>query len=56
MIKIVNNGEDIKSTNYWGMEHAKQGLLYLSGNAKVWRLLLPLSVEQGMLAEMHRDA
>ncbi|MGP9633771.1 hypothetical protein ACT3R7_11960 [Halomonas sp. AOP43-A1-21] len=52
MINIANNGEDIASTNYWQSPHAAKGLLYLSGNAKVWRLLLPASAEGAMLPEM----
>lgn len=52
MINIANDGEQIVSTNYWELPHAKKGLLYLSGNAKVWRLLLPAAAEGGMLPEM----
>ncbi|MDX5979562.1 hypothetical protein [Vreelandella alkaliphila] len=52
MIKIANDGEDIASTNYWGMPHAQRGLLYLSGNAGIWRLLLPAASEGEMLPEM----
>lgn len=51
MIQIVNNGPAIVSTNYWGTEHASAGLCCLSGNAGVWRLLVPEAAE-GLLAEM----
>lgn len=51
MIEIVNDGAAIKDTNYWGTEHAMRGLCYLSGNAGVWRLLVPPEAET-LLAEM----
>lgn len=41
MIEIRNDGPRIRSTNYWGTEHALEGLCYLSGNAGAWRLLVP---------------
>lgn len=51
MIAIQNDGPGIASTNYWDTEHAMRGLCYLSGNAGVWRLLVPPEAES-MLAEM----
>lgn len=45
MIIVRNKGEDIAETNYWSTEHAKNGLMYLSGNASVWRLLVPINVK-----------
>lgn len=51
MIEIVNDGPGIVRTNYWDLEHARRGLCYLSGNAGVWRLLVPPEAET-MLAEM----
>lgn len=51
MIEIQNNGQDIAHTNYWSTEHAAAGLLYLSGNADAWRLLVPPAAEY-MLTEM----
>lgn len=51
MIEIANDGPDIVNTNYWATEHAAKGLLYLSGNAGAWRLLVP-DVAAGMIAEM----
>jgi len=51
MISIGNEGDDIKSTNYWATEHMSVGLCYLSGNAGTWRLLVPEACE-GALREM----
>lgn len=51
MIEIQNAGQDIARTNYWSTEHASAGLLYLSGNAGTWRLLVPPAAEH-MLDEM----
>jgi len=41
MITIANDGPDIASTNYWATDHARAGIVYLSGNAGAWRLLMP---------------
>lgn len=41
MITIANDGPDIASTNYWDTEHGHAGLVYMSGNAGAWRLLVP---------------
>lgn len=46
MIQIRNQGPDILWTNYWETEHAKRGFCYLSGNAGVWRLLVPAADAQ----------
>jgi len=51
MLKIVNDGQRIVETNYWGTEHARRGFLYLSWNAGAGRLLVPDSARQ-MLREM----
>ena len=51
MITITNNGQAIAATNYWQTEHARAGMLYLSGNAGALRLLVPEAAE-GMIAEM----
>lgn len=51
MIRIENDGPDIRATNYWQTEHARAGLCYLSGNAGTWRLLLP-DASAAMLDEM----
>ena len=48
---ISNDGQDIKTTNYFDSELALRGLLYLSGNAGALRLLVPY-VREGYLAEM----
>lgn len=48
---IKSNGADIVSTDYWDTEHAARGLVYLSGNAGVWRLLVP-DASAGLLGEM----
>jgi hypothetical protein len=50
-VRIDNNGAEIVSTDYWLSEHARRGLLYLSGNAGVLRLLVPQAAHT-MLAEM----
>lgn len=42
---IANDGESIAATDYWDSEHANAGLCYLSGNAGVWRLLVPEAAE-----------
>lgn len=41
MIRIENDGPKLVSTDYWSTEHAANGLIYVSGNAGAWRLLLP---------------
>ena len=51
ILTIANDGARIKSTNYWATEAASAGLCYLSGNAGVWRLLVP-EAAQGLLLEM----
>lgn len=51
MLTIANDGQALKSTNYWDSAHAQEGLLYLSGNAGALRLLVPGPAED-MLAEM----
>src|SRR5438034_971361 len=45
LIQISNNGKELKYTNYWDMDHAKQGFFYLSWNAGAARLLVPASQE-----------
>jgi hypothetical protein len=49
---IENDGEDIRATNYWASEHARAGFFYLSGNAGVWRLLVPTTYAHALLAEI----
>ena len=51
MLTIANNGPDLAETNYWDSDHAAQGLCYLSGNAGVWRLLVP-DLAESSLPEM----
>lgn len=55
MFTFANDGADIKSTNYWQSDHAKQGLIYVSTNAGVLRLLLP-KASSHMLPEMRTGA
>ncbi len=38
--------------NFALTDHAAEGLCYLTGNAGVWRLLVPDAVAVSMLAEM----
>ncbi len=40
-IEIGNQGGELVSTNYWDSPMANAGLLYLSWNARVARILLP---------------
>ena len=51
MLKIINKGQAITSTNYWDSEHARRGLVFLSWNAGAARILLPDS-NKTMLREM----
>ena len=51
MIEIANDGPRITNTNYWETPHAKRGLVYLSINARAYRLLTPPAMEP-MLAEI----
>jgi len=51
MLTITNDGQTLVSTNYWDLPHARQGLLYVSGNAGALRLLVPPAAE-GMVEEM----
>lgn len=44
-LMIVNEHTEIKETNYWDLEHAERGFCYLSGNAGIWRLLVPPATE-----------
>lgn len=41
MFTMSNDGPELLTTDYWDSDHARKGLLYLSGNAGVWRLLVP---------------
>lgn len=41
MLQIVNQGQIIKSTNYWDSDHARAGYFYLSWNAGAGRVLIP---------------
>lgn len=41
ILTIQNTGQEITSTNYWDMEHAKKGYFYCSINAGAFRLLVP---------------
>lgn len=51
LIEIANDGPDIVSTNYWDSPHAQRGLLYVSANAGVLRVLVPEATEN-LLPEM----
>jgi len=44
-IIVENDGPRIASTNYWTSEYAKNGAVYLTWNAGVGRLLMPLACE-----------
>lgn len=51
MIYVGNDGPEISQTNYWQSEHAERGLLHLSPNAGVLRLLVPPN-QEALLPEM----
>lgn len=51
MLTIENQGQAIKSTNYWDSNHAKSGYCYLTWNAGAGRLLVPDN-QKFMLPEM----
>lgn len=46
LISIGNVGPEIASTNYWDSDQAQLGLLYVSPNAGVLRLLVPSESER----------
>lgn len=52
LIYFENAGPEIAKTNFWDSEHAQHGLLHLSPNAGVLRLLVPPNQEPN-LSEMH---
>lgn len=54
-IQIQNNGPEIKSTNYWDLEHAKKGYFFLSINAGVFRLLIPDSQFEQIIEMMKAE-
>lgn len=51
MIKIINDGQKLVSTNYWATEHCARGFAYLTINAGAARLLLPPALHPA-LADM----
>jgi hypothetical protein len=51
MLSIQNNGPEITATNYWKSPYAVNGAVFLSINAKCFRVLLPAALEQS-LADM----
>jgi len=51
MIRIINDGPRIVSTDYWSTEHARRGLVYLSINAGAVRLLLPDTIATDIVEE-----
>jgi hypothetical protein len=51
MLTIENDGAEILATNYWQTEYARRGIIYLSVNARCFRLLLPNAVNR-FLADM----
>lgn len=46
MLTIANHGPLILSSDYWGSEYDRAGVLYLSINAGAFRLLLPAGWER----------
>jgi hypothetical protein len=51
VIVTSNDGCDLLSTNYWGLDCAQSGLLYLSFNAGAGRLLVP-KVHEDIIREV----
>ncbi len=51
LITIKNDGNAIREINFWVSSHARKELMYLSGNAGAWRLLVP-DICQIHLSEM----
>ena len=45
MIEIENSGPKILRTNYWQSDYARNGIIFLSFNAKTARLLLPPEIQ-----------
>jgi hypothetical protein len=45
MILVTNSGPLIMASNYWGGELDRQGLAFLSINARALRLLMPRTLE-----------
>lgn len=53
LLMIGNDGQKIKSTNYWDSEPAARGYVFLTINAGAYRMLLPDSQFE-MLIEMRK--
>jgi hypothetical protein len=51
VIKIINDGPALVSTDYWRTEHCARGFAYLSINAGAARLMLPPALHSA-LADM----
>jgi len=51
MITVANDGPLLASTDYWQTEHAAKGLVYMTGNARAWRMLVPAAMAD-QLAEI----
>lgn len=50
LFEVINNGQDIESTNYFDSEHAMRGAFFLSINAGCVRLLVP-DIQQSEIQE-----
>ena len=46
VITIGNGGADIKTTNYWTTDHAKNGIIFFSVNGGCIRALVPESMAE----------
>ena len=53
LLRIQNDGPAIVATNYWQTRLARQGKFFLSGNAGVFRLLVP-ALHLGTLQHMRQ--
>lgn len=51
MLRVYNDNELIKASNFWGHEFDKKGYFYISYNASAVRLLVPTS-QNNMIGEM----
>lgn len=48
LLTIVNAGREVASTNFWEIDHARNGLFLISANAGAFRLLLPTAREENL--------
>ena len=52
IVRIINNGMDIVSTNYWELPMEDAGQFYVSLYAGAFRVLVPTSYEEKLVPEI----